>query len=336
MRWSPAIGSPTQTVPMSHDHVHHHDHGHGKTTRMRLLLSLLITLIFVVVEAIAGVVSHSLALLTDAIHNITDAAALALSWYALNLSSRPAHAGKTFGYHRAGILAALANSTTMAFLAAGICFEAWKRFQSPETVDANILMGVGSVALLVNLVTAWLVSHGAEHDLNLRSAFLHLLGDVLSTLGAIAAGLGIYLTGQLWLDPLVSVLIAVLILWNAWLIVRETLDILLESTPRDIEMTTMVRDLMQVDGIRGVHDLHVWSLSRGLRFMSVHVLLDDMPLSATDRIRDVLNELVRRDHGVAHATFQFETVGCASDSLFCDIHPPGHSPATVRAVTSVK
>ena len=133
-----------------------------------------------------------------------------------------------------------------------------------------------------------------------------------------------------------SVLIAVLILWNAWLIVRETLDILLESTPRDIEMTTMVRDLMQVDGIRGVHDLHVWSLSRGLRFMSVHVLLDDMPLSATDRIRDVLSELLRRDHGVAHATFQFETVGCESDSLFCDIHPPGHSPATARVVPSVK
>jgi cobalt-zinc-cadmium efflux system protein len=331
MPGKPATYQPNQVVPMPHDHAHHHADGHGKSSRMRLLLSLLITLIFVVVEAIAGAVSHSLALLTDAIHNVTDAAALALSWYALNLSERPAHAGKTFGYHRAGILAALANSITLAFIAAGICFEAWKRFQSPESVDANILMGVGSIALVVNLVTAWLVSHGAEHDLNLRSAFLHLLGDVLSTLGAIVAGVGIYVTGEAWLDPLVSVLIAVLILWNAWLIVRETLDILLESTPHDVEMSTMVRDLMQVDGVRGVHDLHVWSLARGLRVMSVHVLLDDMPLSAAGRIRHALSELVRRDHGVAHATFQFETAGCESNSLFCDIRQAGHATASTKA-----
>jgi cobalt-zinc-cadmium efflux system protein len=309
-------------------HHHSHSHSHGRQTRFRLLLSLLITLGFVVVEAIAGTIAHSLALLTDAAHNVTDVAALALSWYALHLGERPAHAGKTYGYHRVGILAALANSTTLAFIAAGICFEAWHRFQAPEQVAADILMGVGAVALVVNLVTAWLVSHGAEHDLNLRSAFLHLMGDVLSTLGAILAGVGIYFTGLNWLDPLASVLIAGLILWNAWLILRETIDILLESTPRDIEMSIMVRDLMQIQGIRGVHDLHVWSLSRSLRFLSAHILVDDMPVSEAGRLRDRLAELMEHHYGIRHTTLQFETTGCCPDALYCNASQTNHPLAT--------
>ena len=309
-------------------HHHSHSHSHGRQTRFRLLLSLLITLGFVVVEAIAGTIAHSLALLTDAAHNVTDVAALALSWYALHLGERPAHAGKTYGYHRVGILAALANSTTLAFIAAGICFEAWHRFQAPEQVAADILMGVGAVALVVNLVTAWLVSHGAEHDLNLRSAFLHLMGDVLSTLGAILAGVGIYFTGLNWLDPLASVLIAGLILWNAWLILRETIDILLESTPRDIEMSIMVRDLMQIQGIRGVHDLHVWSLSRSLRFLSAHILVDDMPVSEAGRLRDRLAELMEHHYGIRHTTLQFETTGCSPDALYCNASQTNHPLAT--------
>ncbi len=316
---------------------HHHLHqttpeSHGKRTRLRLMLSLVITLGFVGVEVVAGNMANSLALLTDAAHNLTDVLALALSWYALNLADRPAHAGKTYGYHRVGILAALINSTTLAFIAAGICFEAWHRFQSPTPVAADLLVGVGTVALVVNLVTAWLVSHGAEHDLNLRSAFLHLMGDVLSTLGAILAGIGIYFTGLNWLDPLASVLIAGLILWNAWLIVREVVDILLESTPRDIEMSEMVRDLMQIDGVRGVHDLHVWSLSRQLRFLSAHVLVDDMPVSEAGVLRDRLDELVAHHYGIRHSTLQFETSGCFPGHLYCDVSNGPHRPSPKDSV----
>ncbi len=302
---------------------HHHAHSHAEAaprTRLRLALALGLTLAFVGVEAVAGWRAHSLALLTDAIHNLTDVAALALSWFALNLAERPAHAGKTFGYHRVGILAALVNSTTLAFIAAGISFEAWHRLQSPEAVSAPLLMGVGSAALVVNALTAWLVSHGADHDLNLRSAFLHLMGDVLSTLGAILAGVGIYFTGHDWLDPLASLLIAVLILWNAWLIVRETVDILLESTPRDIEMSTMVRDFMQVPGVLGVHDLHVWSLSRSLRLMSAHVIVDDLPLRQANRIRAELADLLAHEYGIIHSTFQLETAGECPDALYCDVN----------------
>ena len=304
-----------------HHHSHHDIHAgpDGKQTRLRLMLSLVITLGFVGVEVIAGTMANSLALLTDAAHNVTDVLALALSWYAVQLADRPAHAGKTYGYHRVGILAALVNSTTLAFIAAGICFEAWQRFHSPAPVAADLLVGVGAIALVVNLITAWLVSHGAEHDLNLRSAFLHLMGDVISTLGAILAGVGIYFTGLNWLDPLASVLIAGLILWNAWLIVREVVDILLESTPRDIEMSEMVRDLMQIEGVQGIHDLHVWSLSQNLRFLSAHILVEDMPLIAASLLRDRIVELVENHYGVHHATLQFETSDCCPGSLYCDV-----------------
>lgn len=313
---------------MAAHHHHLYPSAHAPRTRLRLLLSLLLTLGFVVVEALAGIFANSLALLTDAAHNVTDVAALALSWYALHLGDRPAHAGRTYGYHRVGILAALANSTTLAFIAAGICFEAWHRFQAPEPVAADILLGVGTVALAVNLITAWLVSHGADHDLNVKSAFLHLMGDVLSSVGAILAGIGIFFTGLNWLDPLASVLIAGLILWNAWLILRESIDILLESTPRDIEMSSMVRDLMQVEGIRGVHDLHVWSLSKSLRFLSAHILVDDMPVSEAGRLRDRLAALVAHRYGIDHTTLQFETSGCCPDALYCDAARPHQHTAT--------
>ena len=304
-------------------HHHSHAHQHGKQTRVRLALSLVLTLGLVAVEGAAGMIANSLALLTDAAHNLTDVAALALSWYAVHLGDRPAHAAKTFGYHRVGILAALINSSTLVLIAAGIGYEAWRRLQAPAPVAADILMGVGVAALVVNLLTAWLVSHGADHDLNLRSVFLHLMGDVLSTVGAILAGIGIYFTGFYWLDPLASLLIALLILWNAWLILRETVDILLESTPRDIEMSTMVRDLMQVEGIRGVHDLHVWSLSRNLRILSAHIVVDDMAVSAATLIRDRAAELIGHQYRIGHVTLQFESAGCCQDALYCDIthHP---------------
>jgi cobalt-zinc-cadmium efflux system protein len=313
---------------------HHHIHvkESGRRTRFRLALSLFLTLAFVVFEALAGYFANSLALLTDAAHNITDVAALALTWYAFRLAEQPAHAGKTFGYHRVGILAALINSTTLALIAVVIFYEAYQRFLNPPPVTADILIAVGAGAFAVNLVTAWLVGHGARHDLNLRSAFLHLMGDVFSTLGAILAGIGIRLTGQDWLDPLASVLIGLLILWNAWLIVRETVDILLEGTPRDIEMSTMVRDLMQIEGVRGVHDLHVWSISQSLRILSAHIVVDDMPISRAALIQRHISEIVAHGYGIEHCTVQMECVGCDPDRLYCDIgnhhgHRHVHAPS---------
>lgn len=317
---------------MAATHVHTHSHFGDLTQRAtkRLAISLGLTLAFVAVEVVAGLFSNSLALLTDAAHNFTDVIALGLSWYALRVTARPANAEKTYGYHRAGILVALVNSTTLVLIALGIFYEAYQRLINPPEVDAPILIAVGFVAFLINLGTALLVKRDSEHDLNLRSTFLHLMGDVLSTIGAIAAGIIIAFTGMNWLDPLVSVLIGLLILWSAWGILRETVNILLESTPRNIDMSEVVRDMLRIDGVRGVHDLHVWSITQNLRMLSAHIVTDDIPISAGVAIQNNINEVLNHKYRIAHATLQLECADCEPDLLYCDFAEAKHAHADAR------
>jgi cobalt-zinc-cadmium efflux system protein len=290
-----------------------------RSTFQRLTLSLVITLAFVIVEVLAGLFAHSLALLTDAAHNLTDVLALGLTGWAVWITSKPAHSGKTYGYHRAGILVALGNSTTLVLIALGIFYEAYKRFLAPPKVQADVLIIVGIVAVVVNLVTALIVRRGSKDDLNLRSAFVHLMGDVISTVGAVIAGIVIRITGMNWLDPLVGLLIGLLILWNAWGILRESLDILMESTPADIDIDKMVADLMTIEGVRGVHDLHVWSITHSMRTLSAHLLTDDITLSEGAKVQEAAIELLLEKYEVGHATLQLECVGCISTDLYCDI-----------------
>jgi cobalt-zinc-cadmium efflux system protein len=306
----------------SHSHSHSHFGDIAKQATSRLALSLALTLIFVFIEAIAGIIGNSLALLTDAAHNLTDVIALGLSWYAIRLTAQPSNARNTYGYHRAGILVALINSTTLVVISLGIFYEAWRRFTNPPEVQSGILIAVGLIAVTINLVTALLVRKGSEHDLNIRSTFLHLMGDVFSTVGAVIAGVIIYFTNANWLDPLVSVLIGFLILYNAWGILRDTMDILLEATPRDINTSKLVQDVMQVKGVLGVHDLHVWSLTQNLRTMSAHILTDDLHISAGAEIQRGINEIVYHGYNISHATLQLECVDCLPDSLYCDLN--GH------------
>lgn len=301
---------------MSQEHTQLPDPTRGAVRR--LALSLGITLAFVVVEVIAGIFANSLALLTDAAHNFTDVLALALTWWALWVTTKPAHSGKTYGYHRAGILVALINSTTLALIAIGIFYEAYKRFVNPPEVQAGILIWVGATAVVVNLVTALLVRRGAKHDLNLKSAFLHLMGDVISTIGAVIAGIVIRFTGANWIDPLVSVLIGLLILWNAWGIVRESVQILMESTPADIDMGSLVNDIKAIPGVRGVHDLHVWSLNQSLRSLSAHVVTDDVTVSQGAQVQGAIARMLADRYQVQHATLQLECPGCHGGQIYCN------------------
>jgi len=300
-----------------------------KQTSSRLALALFLTLGFLVVEALAGILANSLALLTDAAHNLTDVIALALSWYAVRLTTRPANAQNTYGYHRAGILVALANSTTLVLISLGIFYEAYRRLLAPPEVHSQILIGVAMVAVLVNLGTALLVRRRGERDLNLRATFVHLMGDVVSTSGTLAAGIAIYFTGANWLDPVVSVLIGCLIVYTAWGILRETVEILLESTPRDVDMPAMVEDIKRVQGVLGVHDLHVWSLTHHLRTMSVHILTEDVPISEGVRIQGEVNRLAAERYNISHATLQLECMGCDPDALYCDIDGIVHHHSAV-------
>lgn len=303
-------------------HTHSHLREAAKQTTRRLSLSLFLTLVFVVIEAGAGIFANSLALLTDAAHNLTDVIALSLTWLAIRITAQPANAQKTYGYHRAGILVALLNSTTLVIISLGIFYEAYRRFMSPPEVQSGILIGVGLIAVVINLVTALLVHRGSQSDLNLRSAFVHLMGDVLSTIGAVIAGVIIYFTNANWLDPLVSVLIGVLILYNAWGILRDAVDILLEATPRDVNIKNMVNDIIRVEGVLGIHDIHVWSLTQSLRTMSAHILTDDLHISAGADIQRQISEILQHRYNIAHATLQLECVDCFPDSLYCDLN--GH------------
>jgi cobalt-zinc-cadmium efflux system protein len=308
---------------MGHQHTHVTDL--SRSTIRRLALSLGLTAVFVLVEAGAGFFANSLALLTDAAHNITDVFALGLTLWALRATMKPASSEKTYGHHRAGILVALVNSTTLVLIALGIFYDAYRRLLAPPEVNADVLIGVGAAAVVVNLVTALLVRRGSEHDLNLRSAFVHLMGDVLSTIGAVAAGIIIRFTGMNWLDPLVSIFIGLLILWNAWRIQRESVNILMEATPADIDVETVVADILRVEGVRGVHDLHIWSITRELRTLSAHILTDDIPLSAGAKIQAAISEMLFHTHEIAHATLQLECVNCVSADLYCDITANNHT-----------
>ena len=312
---------------MTHSHSHSHTHlgDVAKQTTSRLAISLVLTLAFVFIEVIAGVIGNSLALLTDAAHNLTDVIALGLSWYAIRLTSQPANGRKTFGYHRAGILVALLNSTTLVVISLGIFYEAYRRFMNPPEVESGILITVGVIAVVINLVTALLVRKGSESDLNIRATFIHLMGDVLSTIGAVIAGVIIYFTNANWLDPFVSVLIGFLILYNAWGILRDAVDILLEATPRDVDANKLVHDVMQIKGVLGVHDLHVWSLTQSLRTMSAHILTDDLSISEGGDIQRQVNEIIYHRYNIAHATLQLECVDCLPDSLYCDLSGHFHA-----------
>jgi cobalt-zinc-cadmium efflux system protein len=305
---------------METTHTHSHENDAANITVRRLSLALVITLAFVFVEATAGWYSNSLALLTDAAHNFTDVIALGLSWHAIWLAARPANANRTFGYHRAGILMALFNSSTLVLIALGIFYEAYQRLMAPPKVEASILVIVAAVAFIVNAGTALLVKHGSENDLNLRAAFVHLAGDAVSTFGAILAGIGIALTGIEALDPIISILIGLLILWNAWGIIRESVEILLESTPRNVDMDALVDDLSGIDHVRGVHDLHVWSITTNLRALSAHILIDDVAINTRVSTQHTLNEMLRHKYNIAHSTLQLECVGCEPELLFCDLN----------------
>ena len=302
---------------MAHSHSHFGDPARQTSTRIALALGC--TLAFVVIEAVAGYWSNSLALLSDAVHNVTDAIALGLSWYAMRLTARPANSHKTFGYHRAGILVALANSATLVLIALGILREAYLRFLSPAAVEANILIGVGLLAVAINLGTAWLVKQGSDHDLNLRSAFTHLMGDVASTIGAVIAGIVIAFTGLNWFDPLVSVLISALILRTAWGILQEAVNILLEGTPQDLDMPVLVRDLQAVSGVRGVHDLHAWSITQNLRALSAHIVTGEVSPGTHVQIRRAVNEVLSHNYNITHVTLQLESEGCDPAGLYCDM-----------------
>ena len=301
-------------------HVHAAPAGPGaKRTTLVLQVSLVATLAYVLVTFIAGLRAHSLALLSESGHNASDFLALLLSFAAVYFQSRPADDARTFGYQRAGVLAAFINAATLILISLWIGVEAIHRLSNPVTVQPRMMMIVAAAGVLMNGVIAALL-WGVARDVNLRSAFIHMAGDTLSTAAVIAGGAGILLTGQNWIDPVLSLIIAALILWSSIDIVRETLNILLEGTPHGISLADIRKGMEDVNGVIDVHDLHVWSLGSQSRALACHVKIDDIPPSASACILADLNHVLRDHFHISHSTVQFEHIGCG-ELVRCVVPP---------------
>ena len=291
-------------------HVHAAPSGSAADrTKSVLRVSLVATLAYVVVTLVAGLRAHSLALLSEAGHNASDFLALLLSFAAVYFQTRPASDSKTFGYQRAGVLAAFINAATLIVISLWIAIEAIHRLSAPVAVQPRLMMIVAAAGVVMNGVIAALL-WGVARDVNMRSAFLHMAGDTLSTAAVIAGGAGILFTGQNWIDPVLSLVIAALILWSSLGIVRETLNILLEGTPRDCSLREIRAGMEAVEGVKNVHDLHVWSLGSQSRALACHVCIADIPPSESACILVALQHVLKVHFHIAHTTIQFEHTGC--------------------------
>jgi cobalt-zinc-cadmium efflux system protein len=284
-----------------------------------LTWSLAATVAFVFVELIAGFHAGSLALLSDAGHNFTDALALLLAWFGAWIQAKPANEIKTFGYHRAGVLSAFLNALTLIGLAIWIFYESYERFQNPQPVDDVTMFWIAGLGLLLNAGIMWGLREARHTDINVRSAFLHMLGDALGSVGIIIGALIIRATGWMQVDPLLSVLIGVLIVWTAWDVIHESLNILLEGLPRGLRLQEVAGEMRDIAGVLDVHDLHIWSLGSNAHALSCHVLIEDLPPSASDAILRSINEKLHTRFRIHHTTVQFEHVSCPVSGNGCVI-----------------
>jgi cobalt-zinc-cadmium efflux system protein len=319
--------------------------------KQSLRLAFFLSFIILLVGLVGGFLANSLALISDAAHTVTDLFALGLAWFAASQAERPSNERKTFGYHRVGILAALLNAVSLIVIAVVISWEAIQRFQHPEPVQPLIMFGSAAVAIIVNLFIAFGL-HKDDHNLNVRAATLHVMGDVGASVGVIVAGAVILLTGWKVVDPILSMAIALLIAVGAWRILRETTDILMEAVPSGISLTNVVKDMQSIQGVQAVHDLHVWSIASGMYALSCHVLIDNLPPSDSSPILQSLSSILNEKYQISHSTIQFENDAhegacCGAQNLYCCLntaskhdcdhdHDHDHAPSTIITVQQKK
>jgi cobalt-zinc-cadmium efflux system protein len=295
--------------------AHDHSHGHVSNSRAgRLKLALGLTFVYMLAEAVGGWLTNSLALIADAGHMLTDVAAMGLTLGAIWFASRPATAKKTFGYYRLEILAAFVNGVALALLSIFVIWEAVTRWTLPPDVSGAQMTIIAAGGLVVNIVAAWLLHSGHKHDLNMRGAFLHVIGDLFGSVAAIVAGLAIIGFGWLWADPIVSIVISLIIIIGACRLVLDSVNVLLEGTPAHIDLASVERAILDTDGVAGVHDLHVWTISSGMDALSAHISHPD-----TIGHSDLLAAVRKRLHdgfGIDHLTIQMETLDREAEAVY--------------------
>jgi len=290
-----------------------HAHGYARPGPGVLAGAMAATLGLVATELVGGYLGHSIALLSDAVHNLSDVPALAISWFALRWAQRPADSEKTYGYHRAGILAAFTNALLLALVALYLFYEAYLRLRQPVAVREGLMIWISLAALAVNGGITLALVRG-RRDLNLRSVLMHNFGDALSNLGIMAGALAIRATGAQWVDPVMGAAIGALVLWSSYGILRESSHILLEGLPRQMLLKEVAQAILSVPGVQEVHDIHVWTLGTDLHALSCHVRIPDMHMEESEKILAGIHQRLAEQFHINHTTIQFERAGLPRDA----------------------
>ncbi len=298
---------------------HHGGAGRNAAGSRVLRIALAIVLIIMIAEVIGGILSHSLALIGDAGHMLVDALALGLSLFAITIARRPATSSKTYGYHRVEIMAALANGTILLLLSAYIFYEAYQRFLSPPVIRVPVMLLVASIGLVANIVGILLLRRASHTSLNIKAAFWHVVGDTISSVGVIVAGIIIAVTGWGVADPIIAVLIGVIILWGAVRLVRESVDILMEAVPRHVEIDKVIELLKGIAGVKDTHDIHIWTITSGIYALSAHLVIEDQMVSRSTEVVEAVNRELSRHFSITHTTLQLECDSCPN-GLVCAIN----------------
>lgn len=297
---------------MSHGHDHGHDHGRGHDNARRLTITLALVSAYMVAEVVGGLLSNSLALLADAGHMLSDASALVVALIAMRIARRPPSPTHTFGYGRAEILAALANGAALMAIAGYVAYHAVVRLGSPPDVRGPVMLGIAAGGLVVNLIGLWILHGGRSESLNVRGAWLHVLADALGSVGAIISGALVTALGWNWADPAASLVIAALVLWSAWVLLRQTTAVLMQAVPAGLELAAIERALTSIDGVLATHDVHLWGVTAQQAIMSAHLSID--PDADRRRVMDEVHRRLRDDFDLHHSTIQLDCPGGCLES----------------------
>ncbi len=297
--------------------AHAHHQGHHHRVSEKLTLATIANALVVVAELVIGTWAGSLALIGDALHNLTDALALVIALIAVRLEKRAPTSEKSFGYQRAGILAAFINAGMLMAFTFLVFREAYERLRTPHPVQTSLMLITAAVALVVNGATALSLRRESRHDVNIRGAFVHMIGDAVSSFGIIIAALLIRFTGDPHWDAIVSIFIGLLIVWSSYGVLRESVNLLLEGTPAGIDPSLVTQSLGRIEGIYGVHHLHIWALGPSSPALSCHLMVGDVPVSSTAKLLEDITEMLAHEYRIAHTTIQFEYAMCAADDPFC-------------------
>jgi cobalt-zinc-cadmium efflux system protein len=306
------------------DHAHGHSHpplqAGGKMTGGVLAGAVAATLLLVVAELLGGYLGHSISLVSDALHNLSDIPTLVICWIAVYWTARPADHERTYGYQRAGILAAFTNAILLVLVSLGLFYEAFERFLHPTAVQEKWMIGVSLLALAVNGGITLAFVKG-RRDLNLRSLLLHNFGDAISNIGILVGAFAIRMTGAQWLDPAIGVAIAAMVLWSTRSLLQESGNILLEGLPKGIKLESVARSILGIQGVQEVHDIHVWTIGTDLVALSCHVRIPDMHMDESEKILHGIRANLERDFRITHTTVQFERAGLPQEAGYIMPHP---------------